>query len=147
MTTNPAILVLCTGNSCRSQIAEGFLRTYKNDRFEIHSAGTEPKHRVHPLAIRVMQEIGIDISNQRPKHMSQFLSHQFIHHLLIVCDNANKTCPRIWPGSFSRTYMPFDDPTTFVGDEAQKLAEFRRVRDLIGKAMRDWAPQSEKANS
>ena len=147
MTNKPAILVLCTGNSCRSQMAEGFLRDYKGDKFEIFSAGTEPKDQIHPLAIRVMQEVGIDITHQYPKPMPQFLGHQFIHHVLIVCDNANQSCPRIWPGSFSRTYMPFDDPAHFTGTEQEKLAEFRRVRDRIGEAMRNWAPQASGANT
>src|SRR5437867_2841898 len=116
--TRPVVLVLCTGNSARSQMAEAFLRKYQGGRFDVHSAGTEPKDRVHPLAVRVMQEVGIDISGQRPKSTSAFLGRLPVRHLLIVCDKANQSCPRVWPGSYSRNYLPFDDPAAFVGTEA-----------------------------
>jgi arsenate reductase len=145
MTDKPIILVLCTGNSARSQIAEGFLRKYHGNRFVAASAGTDPKPQVHPLAVRVMQEAGIDISSQRPKDIKEFLEKAPVRHVLIVCDNANKSCPRIWPGTFSRTFMPFDDPAAATGSEAEKLAVFRRVRDEIDAAMRQWNPESEKA--
>jgi arsenate reductase len=141
----PMVLVVCTGNSCRSQMAEAFLRLYKGDQYDVHSAGTEPKTEVHPLAVRVMKEIGIDISGKRPKSLLSFLGTAPVRHLLIVCNKANGTCPRIWPGTYTRTYLPFDDPAAFVGSESQTLEEFRRVRDQIGKAMRDWAPQVERA--
>ncbi len=134
------VLILCTGNSCRSQMAEGFLRQYQGAAYEVHSAGTEPRGEVHPLAVKVMAEVGIDISEQRPKDLVQYLGHLPVAHLLIVCDRANQTCPRIWPGAFSRTYLPFDDPAQFVGSEEATIAEFRRVRDQIGEAMRTWAP-------
>ena len=127
----PRVLFLCTGNSCRSQMAEGFLRKYAGGRFEVHSAGTLPKDEVHPLAVRVMQEAGIDISRQRPKGIDKYLGREAVRHLLIVCDNANKSCPRVWPGTFTRTYMPFDDPAEAEGDEEERLAAFRRVRDEI----------------
>jgi arsenate reductase len=146
MGTNKAIvLVLCTGNSCRSQMAEGFLRKYAGDQYEVQSAGTEPKDRVHPLAVVVMAEAGVDISGQFPKSLTKFLGREAVRHLLIVCDNANQTCPRIWPGTFTRTYMPFDDPAHFQGTEQQTLAEFRRVRDQIDSAMRSWRPQESPA--
>ena len=134
------VLILCTGNSCRSQMAEAFLRQYAGDRYEVHSAGTDPRPSVHPLAVRVMKEIGIDIAGQRTKSLDQFLGKAAVHHLLIVCDKANASCPRIWPGAFTRSYLPFDDPALFEGTEAQKLGEFRRVRDEIGQAMKDWSP-------
>ena len=143
MPAKPMILVLCTGNSARSQMAEAFLRKYKSDRFQAASAGTQPKFEVHPLAVRVMQEIGIDIGKQRPKDSNDFLGKASVRHVLIVCDNANQSCPRIWPGAFSRTFMPFDDPAAVAGSEAEKLAVFRRVRDEIDKAMRAWAPEWE----
>ena len=137
------VLILCTGNSCRSQMAEGFLRHFQADQFEPHSAGTEPQPRVHPLAIKVMAEVGIDLSGQRPKNLGEYLGRAPVRHLLIVCDKANGTCPRIWPGAYTRAYMPFDDPAAFVGDDEAKLAEFRRVRDQIGEAMRTWEPKLE----
>jgi arsenate reductase len=145
MLKKPMVLILCTGNSCRSQMAEGFLNRYHGDLYDVQSAGTEPKAEVHPLAVRVMNEIGIDIGGQRPKALISFLGTAPVRHLLIVCDKANGTCPRIWPGTYTRTYLPFADPAAFVGSESQTLEEFRKVRDQIGKAMKDWIPQVERA--
>lgn len=136
--SKPIVLVLCTGNSCRSQMAEGFLRHYARDRFDARSAGTKPADRVHPLAVKVMSEVGVDISSHHPKPLSDFLGKLPVAHVLIVCDNANQSCPRIWPGAFTRTYMPFDDPAHFVGTEAETLNEFRRVRDQIAKRLQSW---------
>lgn len=141
MSSKPIVLILCTGNSCRSQMAEAFLCRSAGDRYEVLSAGTEPADAVHPLAVRVMGELGIDISQQKPKHLRDFLGHAAVRHLLIVCDKANGSCPRIWPGTLSRTYLPFDDPAAFEGTPEETLMEFRRVRDLIGEAMADWEPQ------
>ena len=145
MADKPLILVLCTGNSARSQMAEGFLRKYKGGRFSVASAGTEPKSEVHPLAVRAMKEIAIDISGQRPKNSRDFLGKATVRHVLIVCDNANRSCPALWPGAFSRTFMPFDDPAAAVGTEEQRLAVFRRVRDEIDAAMSKWDPEADKA--
>ncbi len=135
------ILVLCTGNSARSQMAEAFLKKYKADDFSAASAGTQPKSEVHPLAVRVMNEIGIDISGRRPKDVRDFLGKSPVRHVLIVCDNANQSCPRLWPGAFSRTFMPFDDPAAAAGSESERLEVFRRVRDEIDEAMRKWIPE------
>jgi arsenate reductase len=143
----PMVLILCTGNSCRSQMAEGFLRAYQGDKFEVASAGTDPKPEVHPLALRVMEEIGIDISPQTPKPLLGFLGKAPVRHLLIVCDKANGSCPRIWPGAYTRDYMPFDDPAEAVGTRDEVLREFRRIRDEIGRAMHQWTPQIEKRAS
>src|SRR5688500_154822 len=99
MSEKPMILILCTGNSARSQMAEAFLRKYKGDRFTAASAGTEPKPHVHPLAVRAMNEAGIDIRAQRPRDVKEFLGKASVRHVLIVCDNANQSCPRIWPGA------------------------------------------------
>jgi arsenate reductase (thioredoxin) len=126
-------------------MAEGFLRQYAGDRYDVHSAGTEPKEKVHPMAVRVMNEIGIDINNQRPKSLKDFLGRAPVRHLLIVCDKANGTCPRIWPGTYTRTYLPFDDPAEFEGTHDQMLDEFRKVRDLIGQAMKTWEPEPERS--
>jgi arsenate reductase len=141
---NPMVLILCTGNSCRSQMAEGFLRHYHGDQYDVASAGTDAKPQVHPLAVRVMEEVGIDISGQRPKPLSLFLGTAPVRHLLIVCDKANGTCPRIWPGAYTREYMPFNDPADATGTEAEVLAVFRRVRDEIGQAMQQWEPKVER---
>jgi arsenate reductase (thioredoxin) len=132
MAIKQMVLILCTGNSCRSQMAEGFLKKYQGDQYDVESAGTDPKSEVHPLAVRVMNEIGIDISDHRPKTLMAFLGKAPVRHLLIVCDNANGTCPRIWPGTYTRAYLPFNDPAAFVGSEEATLEEFRRVRDQIG---------------
>ena len=145
MATKPMVLVLCTGNSARSQMAEAFLRKYQGDRYDVHSAGTEPKDRVHPLAVRAMQEAGIDISAARPKSTSEYIGRLPVRHLLIVCDNANQSCPRVWPGTYSRSYVPFDDPAAFVGPEADALSEFRRVRDEVAESMKTWQPESGAA--
>ena len=145
MSEKPIILVLCTGNSARSQMAEAFLRKHHGDRFRAASAGTQPKSEVHPLAVRAMQEIGIDIRKQHPKDINEFLGKRPVQHVLIVCDNANESCPRVWPGTFTRTFMPFDDPAATTGSEAERLSVFRRVRDEIDRAVQRWVPDPDKA--
>ena len=147
MLVKTMFLILCTGNSCRSQMSEGFLRHFAGDKYEVRSAGTEPKERTHPLAVRVMDEVGVDISQQRPKPLTEFLGRAPVRHLLIVCDKANSSCPRTWPGAFSRTYLPFDDPAEFQGSDEDVLDEFRRVRDEIEQAMKSWEPQSQRART
>jgi arsenate reductase len=132
------ILVLCTGNSCRSQMAEGFLRHLAGDQFDVYSAGTRPAERVHRLAVQVMAEAGIDISAQQPTAVQTYLGRLQITHLIIVCDGANEECPRIFPGVLHRHFWPFDDPARLTGDEAQVLAGFRRVRDEIKAQIATW---------
>ena len=144
MSRKPTVLILCTGNSCRSQMAAGFLRQFARDRFDVYSAGTRPKPEVHPLAVDVMGEIGIDISDQVPKDLAEYLGRAPVRHLLIVCDKAEGTCPITWPGVATREFMPFDDPAKFEGDPADTVAEFRRVRDQIGDAMKRWEPKLER---
>ena len=138
MNDKPNILVLCTGNSCRSQMAEGFLRRFADQRYDVFSAGTEPKEEVHPLAVKVMVEDGIDISAQRPKNLTTYLGHIKVRYLIIVCGGANEACPRIWPGMQERLYWPFDDPAAFQGSEPETLVEFRRVRNEIKQHILDW---------
>ena len=104
MTRRPNLLVLCTGNSCRSQIAEGFFRQAVGERFDVHCAGTEPKPEVHPLDLEVMKEAGIDISEQRPKDVNEFLGDLSGGYLVIVGDRANETCPKVFPGHWERLY-------------------------------------------
>ena len=132
------ILVLCTGNSCRSQMADGFLRQMAGDRFDVFSAGTDPKPEVHPLAVMVMQEAGVDISNQHPKDLKQYLGRMPVRHLIIVCSDAGESCPRVFPGMTERIFWPFDDPAKFVGSSEETVAEFRRVRDQIRTRVREW---------
>jgi arsenate reductase len=138
MSDKQNVLVLCTGNSCRSQMAEGFLRHLAGDRFEVLSAGTEPQREIHPLAVEVMSEVGIDISNQKPKGVKEFLGRLPVRYLIVVCSDANEKCPRIFPGLGQRLYWPFDDPARFDGPVDEKLAGFRRVRDEIGIKIGRW---------
>jgi arsenate reductase len=132
------VLFLCTGNSCRSQMAEGFLRHSAGDRFEAHSAGTDPAQRVHPLAVQVMAELDIDISGQRPKGVKEFLGRMPIRYLIIVCDGADESCPRIFPGVLHRLFWPFEDPARLEGEPDEVLAGFRRVRDEIRHQVESW---------
>ncbi len=125
--TRPLVLVLCTGNSCRSHIAEGILRTAAGDLVNAQSAGSKPAGYVHPLAVKVMAEIGIDISGHRSKHLTEFLE-QPVHTVITVCGKADQACP-VFPGQVNRRHWPFDDPAHATGSEADQLAVFRRVRD------------------
>ncbi|MEX2382603.1 MAG: arsenate reductase ArsC [Opitutales bacterium] len=127
--TKPNILILCTGNSCRSHIAEGILRHAAADLFEVHSAGSKPAGYVHPMAIAAMKEIGIDISGHESKHMDRFLDRQ-IDTVITVCGNADEACP-IFPGQVNRYHWGFDDPAHAEGTEEEVMAEFRRVRDQM----------------
>lgn len=123
-----SVLILCTGNSCRSQMAEGVLRHYGSDKFEVFSAGTMPS-AVNATAIRVMKEIGIDISKQRSKHVDEFLNKK-MDYVISVCDNAKQACP-IFPGGTTRLHWPFPDPPHNKEINEPVLDEFRKVRDLI----------------
>ena len=122
------ILILCTGNSCRSQMAEGVLRRYGSDRYEVFSAGTKPL-TVHPAAVQVMKEIGIDISNHRPKHVDEFKGQTF-DFVITVCDNAKESCPH-FPGHVKRLHWQFPDPPHGQAVTESVLTEFRKVRDML----------------
>jgi arsenate reductase len=129
MTENkPRVLFLCTHNSARSQMAEGVLRNLAGDRFAVYSAGTEATH-VRPLAIRAMDEIGIDISGQESKALGRYLGEQF-DYVITVCDEANEACP-FFPGAKNRLHWSFEDPSQADGSEEERLTIFRRVRDEI----------------
>jgi arsenate reductase len=129
------VLILCTGNSARSQMAEGLLRHEAGVRFEVESAGTKPGH-VKPEAITVMKELGIDISAHRSKHVDEFKGQEF-DYVLTVCDNANESCP-VFPGQTKRIHKAFEDPATFQGLEAERLALFRQVRDEIREYLKNF---------
>ena len=135
--TSPLILVLCTGNSCRSHLAEGILRAASQGRFRVASAGSKPAGYVHPLAIVVMREIGIDIAAHHSKHLNEFLN-QPVETVITVCGNADQVCP-IFPGQVNRHHWGFDDPAHATGTEAEKLAVFRRVRDEIRRVFEAYA--------
>ncbi len=131
------VLFLCTGNSCRSQMAEALLRARGGERYEALSAGMEPKG-VHPFTLRVLEEIDVPTAGLESKHVSQFLGHIQVHVLIVVCDGANESCPRIFPGMRERLFWPFDDPASATGIEAERLEVFRRVRDEIDQRIRTW---------
>ena len=135
--TKPNILILCTGNSCRSHIAEGILRHAAGDLLEVHSAGSKPVGYVHPMAIAAMAEIGIDISGHESKHMDRFLDRR-IDTVVTVCGNADQACP-MFPGQVNRYHWGFDDPAHAQGTEEEIIAEFRRVRDQIKSVFEAFA--------
>jgi arsenate reductase len=130
------ILVLCTGNSCRSQMAEGFLRSF-DPQVEVYSAGTNPSVRVHPRAVKVMKEVGIDIAGHLPKKIDDFLDKPF-DYVITVCDNAREHCP-IFTGQVRyRLHIGFEDPAEATGTDEEVDQVFRRVRDEIRKEMFDF---------
>ena len=131
------ILILCTGNSCRSQMAEGFLRAAAGDLVHVRSAGSRPTGQVHPLAIKVMAEAGIDISGHRSKHLKEFLA-QPVHTVITVCGDADEACP-VFPGQVNRYHWLFPDPARAAGSEDEVLAAFRRVRDEIRRVFEAYA--------
>ncbi len=133
----PLVLILCTGNSCRSHLAEGILRAAAGDSLKVQSAGSKPAGCVHPLAVRVMKEIGIDISGHRSKHLDEFLQ-QPVETVITVCGDADQACP-VFPGQVNRYHWGFDDPAKAAGSEEEKLAVFRRVRDEIKKVFEAYA--------
>ena len=133
----PNVLILCTGNSCRSHLAEGILRATAGNSLNVQSAGSKPAGYVHPLAIQVMKEIGIDISAHHSKHMNDFLTRD-VSTVITVCGNADQACP-IYPGQVNRYHWGFEDPAHAKGTEEEVLAEFRRVRDQIAMVFTAYA--------
>jgi arsenate reductase len=133
--SRPRVLFLCTHNSARSQMAEGILRALGDDRFQVASAGTEAT-RVHPLAIRVMDEIGIDLRGHTSKTLDGFLAESW-DWVITVCDGANQRCP-VFPGGVRRLHWSLEDPSAAGGAEDERLRVFRRVRDEITGRIRDW---------
>lgn len=129
------VLFLCTHNSARSQMAEAFLRHLAGDRFDVASAGTE-KTRVHPLAVRAMAEVGIDISRHTSKTLEMFLQEPW-DYVITVCDAANERCP-LFPKQVNRLYWSFPDPSTATGSEDERLEVFRQVRDRIKRQLAEW---------
>jgi arsenate reductase (thioredoxin) len=123
-------------------MAEGFLRRYGGNRFEALSAGTDPVDRVHPIAVEVMAEKDIDISESQPKNVSQFLGRLPVRHLVIVCDGANEKCPRVFPGMLNRMFWPFDDPAAFSGSPEATREKFRTIRDEIETRIKQWLKET-----
>ena len=130
------VLFLCTGNSARSQMAEAFLRKYAGDRFEVFSAGLEPQG-INPLARKVIEESGFDLSGHYSKDVSEFLGTMHFGYVITLCDNAESQCP-IFPGASIRLHWPFEDPAAFQGIEEQKLNKFREIREQIRVRIESW---------
>ena len=135
--SKPTVLILCTGNSCRSHLAEGILRKAAGDLINVQSAGSKPAGYVHPLAIKAMAEVGIDIGAHRSKHLDEFLN-QPVHTVITVCGEADQACP-VFPGQVNRHHWPFDDPANATGTEAEQMEIFRRVRDEIRRMFEAYA--------
>ena len=135
--SKPLVLILCTGNSCRSHLAEGILRHAAGNLLDVQSAGSKPAGYVHPLAIQVMNEIGIDITAHRSKHLDEFLNRP-VETVITVCGNADQACPT-FPGQVNRHHWGFDDPAHATGTDEEKLATFRRVRDEIRRVFEAYA--------
>ena len=136
-TPKPLILILCTGNSCRSHLAEGILRQALGAEYAVASAGSKPAGYVHPLGIKAMAEIGIDISAHTSKHMDEFLK-QSVETVITVCGNADQACP-MFPGQLNRHHWGFDDPAHATGTEEEIMTVFRRVRDEIRRVFEAYA--------
>jgi arsenate reductase len=142
MTNKKRVLILCTGNSARSQMAEGLLRHDAGECFEVESAGTKPSS-VRPEAVTVMHEMGINISGHRSKHVDEFEGQQF-DYVITVCDNARESCP-VFFGAAERLHHNFEDPAALQGPEGQRLALFRRVRDELRTYLDQFVEQTTEA--
>jgi arsenate reductase len=134
------VLILCTANSARSQMAEALLRHKAGDRFDVFSAGVEPA-TVNPFAIAAMQDLGVSMDGHTSKHLDQYLGKVQMHYVITVCDSAAKKCPAIWPGVCEILHWPFEDPAAVEGDDEAKLAKFREVRDQISAKFDEWLAQ------
>jgi len=134
------VLFLCTGNSCRSQMAEGFLRRHGGDLFDVYSAGIEPKP-INPLTYRVMVEVGYDMAGHTSKRLDELTDMMKFDYLITVCDDADKNCPVGLVKVDHRLHWSYEDPAAFAGSEEERLAKFRQVRDLIEKRIVAWLKQ------
>ena len=134
------VLFLCTGNSARSQMAEAFLRQYAGERFNVFSAGLEPKG-INPFTVAVMQEKGLDMTGQYAKGVDEYLGKKLFQVVITVCDHADANCPTVWMGASQRLHWSFEDPAAVVGSDDEKLAKFREVRDQIEARVREWLKQ------
>jgi len=132
----PRVLFLCTGNSARSQMAEAFLRKYGGDQFEVHSAGLDPTV-INPFTVKVLEEIGIDTSDQYAKSLETYLGKVHFSYLITVCSNAEERCP-IFPGMGTRIHWPFEDPAAFQGTDEEKTEKFREIRNQIDEKIKGW---------
>ncbi len=141
--SKPKVLFLCTGNSARSQMAEGLLRSLAGEQFEVFSAGTEPKGSILPEVQEVMREVGIDISNQWSKSVTEYLGKVNFGYVITVCADAEENCPAVFLNMGTHEHWPFEDPAKF--DEEQRLESTRRVRDQIEERLSLWLTQKDIA--
>jgi arsenate reductase len=142
MSDKPQVLFLCTGNSARSQMAEAFLKRYAGDTFDVQSAGLEPKG-INPCTVRVMAEVGYDMSGHRSKSLREFMGHTHSRYVITVCGHADAYCPQGLWSSGQKLHWPFDDPAAFVGSDEEKLAQFRLIRDQIDQKILAWLKEIE----
>ena len=133
---NKRIIILCTGNSCRSQMAEAIIQDMRPE-WQVFSAGTNPASQVHPIAIQVMKEIGIDLSNAKPQNVDQFINQAF-DYVITVCDNAKETCPIFMGEVKEQLHIGFQDPAEATGTDEEVLAVFRKVREQIKKGFQEF---------
>jgi len=126
-------------------MAEALLRREAGDRFNVYSAGTAPKG-IHPLTVQVMNEVGLDISSQRSKQVSEYVGWLPVRYLVVVCGEADRNCPAAWPGVYQRLYWPFDDPAAATGSEEARLAKFREVRDAIDAKIKQWLAEEDRVS-
>lgn len=136
------VLFLCAGNSARSQMAEAFLKKYGGDQFEADSAGTEPRG-INPYTERVMEEVGVSLRNQHSKHVKEYMGKVHFGYLITMCNEAEKSCPTTFPGIGQRLHWLFEDPSAFVGSDAEKLDKFREVRDQIERHIKTWLTEEQ----
>ena len=134
----PKVIFLCTGNSARSQMAEGLLRALAGEHFEVFSAGTEPKGRILPEVQSVMREVGIHMEGQFSKSVMEYLGRAVFAHVVTVCADAEENCPAVFLNMGTHEHWPFDDPAKFAGDDEQRITHTRRVRDQIEERLRLW---------
>jgi arsenate reductase (thioredoxin) len=145
MPAKQKILFVCTRNSCRSQMAEGLLSETASDAYDVFSAGMEPTE-AHPLAIKVMDEIGVDISGHRSKSIREVPGWHVFGHVIFVCEEANKNCPNLYPNIGGKlVYWPFEDPEAFEGSIDERLAKFREVRDQIRDRITNWIEEMKSS--
>lgn len=138
----PVVLFLCTGNSARSQMAEALLRREAGDTFDVYSAGTDPKG-INPLTVKAIEELGIDMSSQRSKHLKEYLGRLPVRYMIVVCGEADRECPTTWPGLTNRYYWPIEDPAAAEGNLEQRTQFFRVIRDEILEKIRSWLDEIE----
>lgn len=141
-TDKPVVLFLCTRNSARSHMAEGWLRKLAGDRFLAASAGLDP-NVIHPMTIQVMEEVGISLDGHRSKSVAEYLGRVAVRHIFVVCEIAERNCPRIWPFGGELELWPFDDPAVPMDTEFEQRMKFREVRDGIEQRIREWLDEQE----